>query len=279
MPDIESTEAGIEKRMAALARRRAAYAALPAEEKARRQAANKRRRAERIALETPEQRELRLSAGRERSRVNRQNETPALRDKRLEYFRRYKKPYSEANKDRIKASAKAYYAKNKQRLLSSAAAYRAKYGPEIQKRRREAMRANPQRSVTTRLRHRLYLALRIANAGKQSKTMHIIGCSRQFLIAWIELQFTDGMSWENSGSWHIDHIIPCSAFDMCDEGQQRVAFHYTNLRPLWAGENIAKRDRVPITRRNVWTIDCVLEARGVLGLPSPCELLREIAAA
>jgi HNH endonuclease. len=50
------------------------------------------------------------------------------------------------------------------------------------------------------------------------------------------------MSWDNYGrdGWHIDHIRPCASFDLTDPEQQRQCFHYTNLQPLWAADNIRK---------------------------------------
>ena len=44
--------------------------------------------------------------------------------------------------------------------------------------------------------------------------------------------------------WHIDHIIPVARFDLTDAEQQRRCFHYSNLQPLWAADNLAKSDRV-----------------------------------
>jgi len=52
------------------------------------------------------------------------------------------------------------------------------------------------------------------------------------------------MTRNNYGEWHIDHIIPCAAFNMSNEIDQRICFHYTNLQPLWAVDNIRKSDNV-----------------------------------
>ena len=62
----------------------------------------------------------------------------------------------------------------------------------------------------------------------------------------MENKFQDGMNWENYGfyGWHIDHIIPCSSFDMIDPEQQKICFHYSNLQPLWAADNFRKSDKV-----------------------------------
>jgi hypothetical protein len=61
----------------------------------------------------------------------------------------------------------------------------------------------------------------------------------------LESLFKKGMSWENHGNegWHIDHIIPCAAFDLTDPKQQKKCFHYTNLQPLWAKDNLSKGDK------------------------------------
>lgn len=52
------------------------------------------------------------------------------------------------------------------------------------------------------------------------------------------------MIWENYGEWHIDHIIPCSAFNLEDREQALRCFHYTNLQPLWAQDNLSKSNKI-----------------------------------
>jgi hypothetical protein len=48
------------------------------------------------------------------------------------------------------------------------------------------------------------------------------------------------MSWDNWSlkGWHIDHIRPISSFDLSDPAQQKECFHYSNLQPLWAIDNL-----------------------------------------
>jgi hypothetical protein len=56
--------------------------------------------------------------------------------------------------------------------------------------------------------------------------------------------FTEGMSWDNYGEWHIDHILPCSSFDLADIEQQKICFNYKNLQPLWAEDNLRKGAKI-----------------------------------
>lgn len=72
--------------------------------------------------------------------------------------------------------------------------------------------------------------------------MEMLGCSVEDLKTKLEAQFQSGMSWDNYGrtGWHIDHIRPCASFDLSDPMQQAECFHYTNLQPLWALDNMKK---------------------------------------
>lgn len=73
----------------------------------------------------------------------------------------------------------------------------------------------------------------------------LLGCRKSFLKEWIAKQFKRGMSWDNYGTaWHIDHIVPLASFNMLDKAQIKRAWHYTNLRPLGAVENMTKSDAI-----------------------------------
>lgn len=91
-------------------------------------------------------------------------------------------------------------------------------------------------------RNRVRLALKGYN--KPERTFSLIGCTPDFLKAHLSKQFLEGMSWDNFGEWHIDHIKPCSLFDLTVLEQRQKCFHYSNLQPLWALDNLKKGDKV-----------------------------------
>ena len=64
------------------------------------------------------------------------------------------------------------------------------------------------------------------------------------LIKHLESTFKIGMSWDKRSLMHVDHINPCSNFDLTKSEEQDKCFHYTNLQMLWAKENLSKSDKV-----------------------------------
>lgn len=97
------------------------------------------------------------------------------------------------------------------------------------------------------LRSRLGSALNRKNIEKGFSTMELTGCELLFLKGYLEAKFTEGMSWENHGEWHLDHIKPCCSFDLSNEEEQKKCFHYTNLQPLWAEDNLSKGGKYEAT--------------------------------
>ena len=96
------------------------------------------------------------------------------------------------------------------------------------------------------MRARMRTIFKTKNITKNNKTIIIVGCTPLELREHLEKQFTNNMSWENHGihGWHIDHIIPLSSGKTEDEILE--LFHYTNLQPLWAVDNLKKGGKLPI---------------------------------
>lgn len=81
---------------------------------------------------------------------------------------------------------------------------------------------------------------------KETSSIELLGADIETVRQHIEKQFSEGMSWDNHGTvgWHIDHIIPCSAFDLTKEEEQKKCFHFSNLQPLWYDENLRKGSKI-----------------------------------
>jgi hypothetical protein len=94
--------------------------------------------------------------------------------------------------------------------------------------------------IKKNLRTRLGNALLRRRNKKKSTTLDYLGCSIDYFMGWIEAQFLDGMNWDNHGEWHIDHIKPCNTFDFNKEEDIYKCFHYLNMRPLWAVDNLKR---------------------------------------
>ena len=153
------------------------------------------------------------------------------------------------NKEYVLSKAKEYYLKNKNKKLEYQRKYKkenytriSEYQKNYTKQRRKT---DIQYRLSNDLRRRILLALQKKDLKKTQKTIDLIGCSLYQLIEHLEKQFKEGMTWENRGfnGWHIDHIIPISSFDLNDIEQQKACFHYTNLQPLWAKENLLKSNK------------------------------------
>jgi|TARA_E500000318_G_scaffold94438_1_gene93786 hypothetical protein len=101
----------------------------------------------------------------------------------------------------------------------------------------------PENKLVINQRKRISQALR--GILKSNHTLDLLGCSAFELKAHLESKFQDGMSWDNYGrdGWHCDHIRPCASFDLSDPKQQEECFHYSNLQPLWAKDNLSKKDK------------------------------------
>jgi hypothetical protein len=166
------------------------------------------------------------------------------------------------NGEVINVQRREAYEENKETILERNKAWRRDNWDAVAKQRRESGynrrsqnkwyhnkgKFDLQFVISERLRGRLRRALRNGrnpNASKKTSVMKLIGCSVEQLISHLETQFQEGMSWDNYGNWHIDHIRPCNSYDLEDPNEQEACFHFTNLQPLWGRDNILKGDKLP----------------------------------
>lgn len=96
------------------------------------------------------------------------------------------------------------------------------------------------------LRGRVKSAFSYSGNDKDISSLELFGAPMDMVKNHISSKFDEYMSWENylNGDIHIDHTIPCEAFDLSDKEQQKACFHYTNLQPLWAADNLSKIDKL-----------------------------------
>ena len=82
--------------------------------------------------------------------------------------------------------------------------------------------------------------------------MELVGCTIKELKMHLESKFLKGMNWKNYGKWHIDHHTPVVEFNLSKIEEQKKCFHYSNLQPLWATQNLRKGTKkiAPPLRQN-----------------------------
>ena len=104
------------------------------------------------------------------------------------------------------------------------------------------MKENLDERIKQRLRTRMYIAVR--NGQKSGSAVRDLGCSIPHFKLYIENQFDPGMSWDNYGEWHLDHVIPLSNYDLNDRNQFLEAANWLNYQPLWAIDNLRKSHKM-----------------------------------
>jgi len=157
--------------------------------------------------------------------------TEAEKEARKAKAREKRRAYKKANRDKINAA-------RKKRL-----AIRKEEDPdrwrERQRNRDRKRMANPRNRAVRNLRRRIRGALNGQYCSEH--TVELLGCSSEEFRDHLEAGFTDGMTWDNYGEWHIDHIVPCAKFDLTQESHRRRCFHWSNMQPLWAHDNLSKK--------------------------------------
>lgn len=153
-----------------------------------------------------------------------------------------KKASEYARTDKAISARKKSYKNNKEKILENNRIRRRT--PHARKLANSARNKMYHNNISFRISVNLRNRIRRSLKGilKSKNTLTLIGCTLVQLRTYLESKFADGMSWDNYGyyGWHIDHIKPCSSFDLSQPTEQAKCFHYSNLQPLWMNDNISK---------------------------------------
>ena len=151
--------------------------------------------------------------------------------------------YKQNNKEAISKYNKQYKLEHTEEISEYNAKYNTENRETIQKRHsaylKEKYKTDEQYKLSCSIRNRIGKVLK----GQDKKqTLEMLGCSYEFLKAWLEFQFEEDMTFKNHGTmWHIDHIVPCRCFDLTNNDEKLKCFHWSNLKPMYASENMAKK--------------------------------------
>jgi hypothetical protein len=181
---------------------------------------------------------------RNKEKVSKYHHEHYLKNK--ERLQEYGKKYRLENKEKINKRIKEWTLKNKKRIQERRRRNKAYRNKQEKIRRQNDINLRILINLRTRLGHALN------GETKSASTLKLLGCSIEFLKQHLESQFTDGMNWSNHGQgygdkgmqeWHIDHIYPCSSFNLKKKSEQFICFNWGNLRPLWAKDNLSRPKR------------------------------------
>lgn len=154
-----------------------------------------------------------------------------------EHVAQYNKTYKEDNKESVKEYNSKYHAEHREQIKVA-----------TRETHRRLKKTCPNFKIAQTLRNRLYVAVRNAtksNASKSGRTLDILGCSMDTFLKWLQFNFSRQMTLENHGQiWHLDHVIPCSKFDLSKEQEVNKCFHWTNIQPLMCKDNLSKNNKV-----------------------------------
>jgi len=160
------------------------------------------------------------------------------------------KKYYESNKDKISEYHKSWREEKKEYLREYHKKWREENIEKHRKTKREYERnrkaRDPLYKLISNFRTAIYQVLKESNVDKNEHYFDVLPYSQEELIQHLENQFTDDLTWDNYGEWHLDHIIPISSFNIQEMGDEEFikCWSLKNLQPLWGEENIRKSNSI-----------------------------------
>jgi hypothetical protein len=104
---------------------------------------------------------------------------------------------------------------------------------------------DPIYKLISNFRTAIYQVLKESNVEKNKHYFDILQYTPEQLISHLENKFTDKMSWDNYGDWHVDHKLPITHFNIYEMGDEEFmrCWSLDNLQPMWGIENIRKSNK------------------------------------
>lgn len=222
-----------------------------------------RQNREKRKLENPKNENICVSCGCEKNKSDFIKNTHCCK----ECKKKYRKKFYEKNREYYiekacvrskteerKLEQKKYVQKNKEKIKKYQENYRKKNDLDIKEKRKQYEKVRIERRKERYKTDLLYKMKIIQRAllhsfikrmklGKKSKrTSELLGYSHIELKEHLESKFVEGMSWENHGEWHIDHIRPITSFEL--DTPPSIVNALSNLQPLWAIDNMKKSNKI-----------------------------------
>jgi hypothetical protein len=160
------------------------------------------------------------------------------------------KKYREKNKEKLSKKHKDWYENNKEKWNEYIKEYREKNRDKIKqlKRNYEKTRKtnDPLYKLISNFRTAIYQVLKENRVDKNQSYFDVLQYTPEQLIVNLEKQFTEGITWENYGEWHVDHKLPISSFNIQKMGDSEFmkCWSLENLQPMWGEENIRKSNKI-----------------------------------
>jgi hypothetical protein len=160
------------------------------------------------------------------------------------------KKYYESNKEKISEYYSEWREDNKERLKEYQKKWREENRDKLRKTKRDYERnrkaSDPLYKLISNFRTAIYTVLKESNVDKYGHYFDILQYTPEELINHLEKQFTDTMSWDNYGIWHVDHKLPITSFDIQEMGDEEFmrCWSLDNLQPMWGEENIRKSNKI-----------------------------------
>jgi hypothetical protein len=160
------------------------------------------------------------------------------------------KKWRDSNKEFMSNKSKTWYENNKEHRKKYLKEYREKNADKIRKTKRNYEKNrksnDPLYKLISNFRTAIYQVLKENNVKKNEHYFDILKYTPQQLIEHLEKQFSDEMTWDNYGDWHVDHKHPISLYNIKEisDNEFMKCWSLDNLQPMWGSENIKKSNKL-----------------------------------